>query len=123
LPEFKTKRPESVEDEDAGRLHEWIKTQGIDVQGVQVRNDGDIIVRADGTTQEAIDALMSGYVRTETDAERERREAIDAAVAEIDAIGKKNPNARTPTEKVLLGMALASTEIRKAAVNAGTTHR
>jgi hypothetical protein len=113
MPEFKTKRPESVEDEDAGRLHEWIKTQGIDVQGVQVRNDGDIIVRADGTTQEAIDALMSGYVRTETDAE----------VAEIDAIGKKNPNARTPTEKVLLGMALASTEIRKAAVNAGTTHR
>jgi hypothetical protein len=120
MAEYTFNRPASVEDEDAGRVHDWLAAQGIDVQGVQVRSNGEVIVRAEGTTRDALAGMMAGYVRTETDAERDRREAIDDAVAEIEAIARKPRAARTAAEKIMLGTALASTELRKAAGNAGS---
>jgi cbb3-type cytochrome oxidase cytochrome c subunit len=114
-------KPGAVRAEDAGRVHSYLEAAGVKVQGVSISEHfGTVGVAYDGEqTKEQMQSLLDQYTQTESAEERNRREAIEDAVAEVEAIARKPRAARTAAEKIVLGMALGSTEIRKAAGNAG----
>lgn len=111
---FEFNRPAAVQDEDAGRVHDWLKARGVAVSAVTVRSDGTLTVSVpDDVSRETLRDVLASYARAETARETFEREAIADALQLVKAIAAKPPANRTPVERSLLGLALAIRDLRQ----------
>ncbi len=115
MPVLSFPRPDALDDLDAGRLDDWLKTKGVDAR-VRVRGDGLVdLVFPDGAApdEKATKALLVTYTKAETARETFEREAIADAVQLVKAIAAKPAANRTPAERILLGLALSIRDLQQ----------
>ena len=101
--------PESItRDDHAGRIETFLQQQGFETAGVVARWDDEgrctVTVNAHRDPTKTLDT----YTPTLTPDEQHRADVLADAAAVVAAITEKPRQSRTDTEKVLLGLAVAS---------------
>lgn len=90
---------------DAGRIHEWVAAQGINVQGVEIAatKDGELR-RLVVTSDDDPTPLLASYVATPTARQRKEARAIQFLKNRIATIRAKPQNTWTVEEETLYSL-------------------